>query len=347
MEKSTLEEIGGVFGVSAMSVSNALNGRKGISPQKAEAIRAYAESIGFRPAYMARSLGSRRTRMIGICMRANLGDPWAGELMHHLQNELRRHRFHVNIILADDGPESETWALNFFNELRVDGVIIGPLLLHQYRTICGAFRGLPYVMSFGATAPLPIDHVKLDEFDGARMAVDYLVERGIRRIGHIGIRLERPLDNVSEKFSRQAGFCDTVRRHGLPLRKEWILDADTEEEGVIENVLDNFLSSGAERPEAWFFQSDTLAARCYKVFFKHKLRIPEDVSIIGFDNNPLGRVVYPALSTIGFDSAEYARFIAEILLDGITTGANASAGNSTPLRSRILSPVLIERDSVR
>lgn len=342
MEKSTLEEIGSVFGVSAMSVSNALNGRKGISQQKAEAIRAYAESIGFRPAYMARSLGSRRTHMIGICMRANLGDPWAGELMHQLQNSLRHHQLHVNIVLADCGLESEIWALNFFNELRVDGVIIGPLLLPQYRSICNAFRGLPYVMSFGSTAPLPIDHVKLDEFEGARMAVDYLVARGFRTIGHIGIRLEHPLDSVQEKFSRQAGFCDTVLRHGLPLRRDWILNTDTEEEGVIEGMLDRFLSSGQERPEAWFFQSDTLAARCYKIFFKHKLRIPEDVSVIGFDNNPVGRVVYPELSTIGFDSIKYAEEITDILLNGI-----ANSNTDSTLHSRVLSPILIERNSVR
>ncbi len=345
IKKSTLEEIGEVFGVSAMSVSNALNRRKGISEKKAAAIREYAESIGFRPAYMARSLGQNRTRMIGICMRANLGDPWAGELMHRLQDELRQRRFHVNIILADSGLESEKWALNFFNELRVDAVIIGPLLLDQYRAVCDSFRGLPYVMSFGSTTPLPIDHVKLSEFEGARIAVEHLIERGYRRIGHVGIRLESPLTEVHGSCSRHAGFCNTILRHQLELREEWIFNAPNEEEGVAETMLDAFLAGGRERPDAWFFQSDTIAARCYKVFFRHGMKIPDDTAIVGVDNSPLSRIVYPELTSIDYDFCEYARQIVDVLLAGL----EEEEGSPSPhreLRCRELAPRLIVRQSV-
>ncbi len=340
MDSCKLIDIAKKFNVSAMSVSNALNGRKGISAAKAEAIRKYADEIGYRPAFMARSLVTNRTDIVGVCMRANLGDPWAGTLIHKLQDELLSHHLHVHLILTDNNPEIEVWALNFFNELRVDGVIVGPLDMPQYEKREKLFKNLKHVVCFGSTAPLPCSHVKYDEYAGAWKAVDYLVKRKITRIGHIGIRLKTPLNIAQDIYSRQAGFCDAVKAHGLPLKPEWILSAASEAPGEIEQQLDNFLSSGLERPEAWFFQSDTWAIRCYKVFQKHGLEIPRDVSVIGFDNNPIGELVSPELTTVGFDNNAYAKQLTKFLLDG------RPETSATP-QSYVLQPEIIERASVR
>ncbi|NLX03633.1 MAG: LacI family transcriptional regulator [Phycisphaerae bacterium] len=340
----TISDISRQFGVSPMTVSNALNNRKGVSADKAAAIRDYAQRMGYRPAYMARSLLRGKTDMIGLCLRDTPEDPWLAGLIHRIQEGLHQAGYHLNLIIAHDGLEHQRWAIDRFKEFRVDAAIVGPLgFRQQYDALAERLAGLPCALAFDAIEPLPIDHVKLDTHAGAKLAVDHLVSRGHRTIGLLNTNSnerDRPL-----LPTRHTGFIEAMARHGLEVRQEWILClADPYADP--EQPLREFLASGRPQPSAWFCHNDWHAAHAVRVLQEFDLNVPRDVSIVGFDNQPVAELILPGITSIGFDVAVYARRIVEMVVAGVARTRDGGRDRQGAVRQFQLAPYLIERHSV-
>ena len=348
----TLKEIANAFGVSPITVSNALNNKAGVSPDKARAIKKYAERIGYRPAYMARSLIRGRTHMIGMCVRENITDPWTAGLLRKIQHILQENDFYLNVIMADDGIKKQQKSLLFFRELRVEGVIIGPLgLLEEYNLLREQLLYHQNVIAFDAVEDLPINCVKLDIYSGIQKALQYVLEMGHRKIGYIGV------PDIEAKFpslkSRLTGFLDFLKINRLPIRQEWLIPNNKDwtliQEKLTELVKGN---SDKELPTVWFCHNDVLAARTISLLYELGLRVPEDISIIGFDNQPIAQWVPPGIMSVGYDLDKYAKIIVEMIIKNIPVKKSmngqkeASVLFSEP-QSYILPPILFKRKSVR
>ncbi len=341
----TITEISKVFGVSSMTVSNALNSRGGVSIEKAGAIREYAQKLGYRPAYMAKSLLKGRTDMAGLCLRATPEDPWMAGILHRIQDRLREKGLHLNLGIADGGVDQELWTLNFFREFRVDAVIVGPLgFLEEYNALAELLEHQPYVLAFDAIESLPIDHLKIDSYTGGQMAVDYLVNRGHRKIGFLGLnRFDARFPSLRTRYT---GFCDALRRHGLEMREEWMLRIENTYD-LIDGALTDFIKSGAALPTAFFCHNDVHAARAVKVLAGCGLRVPEDISLIGFDNQPIAEMILPGITSIGYDINRYAAKIAEMATEGMRENQKKTPRDrARPIRRYEEPPKLIERGSV-
>jgi DNA-binding LacI/PurR family transcriptional regulator len=342
----TITDISKVFGVSSMTVSNALNSRGGVSIEKAGAIREYARKLGYRPAYMAKSLLKGRTDMVGLCLRASPEDPWMAGILHRIQDRLREQGLHLNLGIADGGVERELWTLNFFREFRVDAVIVGPLgFLEEYNALTELLTHQPYVLAFDAIEGLPIDHLKIDAYTGGGMAVDYLVGQGHRKIGFLG------LNQIDAKFpslrTRYTGFGDGLRRHGLESREEWTVRIGNVYD-LIDGPLTQLLESGRPLPTAFLCHNDVHAARAVKILANRGLRVPEDFSLVGFDNQPIAELILPGITSIGYDVDQYAGRIVEMVTAGIQEKQkDASRNQARPIRRYEEPPKLIERGSVR
>jgi len=342
----TVTQIGRFFGVSATTVCNALNGRGGLAAEKARSIRAYADKVGYRPAYMAKSLLKGRTDMIGLCLRAGPEDPWFAGLLHRVQNRFRDRGFHLNPGFAEGGLEQERQVLNLFREFRVDAVLVGPLgLLAQYRALADLLVHHHYVLAFDAVESLPVDHVKIDAYRGAQLAVDHLAAHGHRRIGFLAAH---PLERNHPAFrTRLAGYYNALRRHGLPLRPKWIIALDTDPD-PIDHPLSAFLAGKPELPSAFFCHNDLQAARAIKVFDQFGIRVPRDVSLVGFDNQPIADITLPGLTSVGFDLDHYAEQIVVRVLRAVGKKGGLKRSLASPPAWQFEEPPkLIERQSVR
>ncbi len=340
----TITEISKVFGVSSMTVSNALNSRGGVSNEKAEAIRGYARKLGYRPAYMAKSLLKGRTDMVGLCLRASPEDPWMAGILHRIQDRLRERGFHLNLGISDGGAEQELWTLNFFREFRVDAVIVGPLgFLEEYNALAESLEHQPYVLAFDTIEALPIDHLKIDSYTGGQMAVDYLAGHGHRKIGYLGLsRIEAGIPSLRTRY---AGYRDALRHNGLEMREEWTVRIENSED-LIDRPLTDFLNGGKPLPTAFFCHNDVHAARVIKVLARHGLKVPDDISLVGFDNQPIAEMVLPGITSIGYDVDHYAGQMVEMVVEAVQKpGPNKT--RSRPLRRFEEPPKLIQRDSVR
>ena len=305
----TLEHISQVFGVSAMTVSNALNGRKGVSEKKAHAIRQYAVKVGYQPDYRASSLTRRRTRMIGVCLRATPTVPWWAQLVYEVQKLLYASDFRMTLGIAPEGPKQENSFLDHFMALRCEAVLVGPLgYAYQYKALAHRLSGIPYAIGFETFSDLPIDSVSIDEFAGMQLAVRHLYEQGHRDIGHFGVPDE--VFGKSELRTRHNGYLSQMKQLDLSICEQWII---SEASGKM--ALESLLQSGEPLPTAWCTHDDNAATRLIRVLDEMGYSVPGDMSVMGFDNLNIASLIHPQLTTIGFDVHRHARAIVDQLLE--------------------------------
>ncbi|MFG0247289.1 MAG: LacI family DNA-binding transcriptional regulator [Phycisphaeraceae bacterium JB051] len=311
----TLEHISQVFGVSAMTVSNALNGRKGVSEKKAQAIRKYAVKVGYQTDYRASSLTRRRTRMIGMCLRTKPTFTWWAQLVYEIQKQLHEADFRMTLGIAPEGEDQQNGFIDHFMSLRCEAVIVGPLgMRHEYDALAHRLSGVPYVIGFESFSDLPIDVVSVDECKAMHQAVAYLHDHGHRCIGHFGIPPE--VRQKPDLRTRYNGFIQGMKRLDLPIRQDWFVFDEGRDEQVIDALLAKH-RQGESMPTAWCTHNDLAAARLIRILNEHGVRVPDDVSVIGFDNHEIASLVHPQITTLALNAQEHARRIVDQVLENV------------------------------
>jgi len=310
----TICEIAKVFQVSPVTVSNALNNKPGVALEKAEQIREYARRMGYQPSFLARSLLNGRSRVVGLCLREQPSDPWSGALIQKIQCRLYESGLYLNTIVTPSNGltlaeqlKREAWALNFFAQIKAGAVLIGPLDMPRFFALSDVLRNHRAVIAFDSLDTLPINHLRLDLAEGCRLAVQLLYENGHRSIGYIGrnwFEESHPSDNTRYALVRQL-----ARHYGMEFRTEWSISAE-----ATEADLKKLLSSGAPLPTSFFCHNDNFALEAQKFLSEGGMRIPEDISIVGFDNQPVARLAIPGITSIGFDLDEYIETLAQFTL---------------------------------
>jgi len=147
--------------------------------------------------------------------------------------------------------------------------------------------------------------------------------------------------------TRYSGFCEEIRRHGLDVCEDWIIPIEHDDD-QIDAPLTAFLQSDLPRPTAFFCHNDIHAARAVKILADHGLRVPQDISIVGFDNQPIADMIIPGITSIGFDVDHYVRQIVARVVQAIQE--NRQNNGKSPPRTIYRyeqQPELIERASVR
>ena len=301
-------EIAKKFNVSSVTVSNALNHRKGVAEKLAREICEYAESAGYHPNYMARSLLSGRTGIVGICLCVPPSTPWYGELLCRLQLRLSEANLYAITIVLDpfrrDARErNESWALNFFNQIKAEAVLLGPCDLSRYDIVTREYQATEKLVIFDSLDPLPCSHLMLDLNGGTRQAMEYLFHAGHRRIGYLGLNaFDR---DCSSPFTRFAAYRSFLESRGLVCDPAMEIPAEgavpTPETGeLLEKLL-----SGPGRPTALLCHNDNFATLALKVASRLHLKVPEQLSVFGFDDQAGAWLTTPALTTVRFNLENY------------------------------------------
>ena len=340
-KKATLNEIAKVFGVSTVTVSNALNKRRNVSSDKAKAICQYAEKIGYQPSLLAQSLLRGQTHIIGLLLKETPEDPWNSAILNRLQEQLWRNGYFLSMFVASEGDERLVEGVKFLAKLKVDALIVGPLgFSSEYKQISQFLSPFPYAVVFDAVEHLPIDHLKINAYSAAQLAVDHLVENGHCKIGMLGvIPHERALPDLK---TRHCGFVDTMKRHGLEIRDEWILDAD--EHGELEHSQLISLIESGNMPTAFFCHNDRVAAEAIKLFYNYNITVPEDMSIIGVNNLPIAEMMIPGITSISFNIDHYVNKMIDLILKNISDREGIKKTKTVRYQEE---PELIKRGSVR
>ncbi|MGC2999194.1 LacI family DNA-binding transcriptional regulator [Streptomyces sp. G35A] len=312
MRPPTIRDVAARAGVSKSLVSLVLRGSGQVRPEKREAVLRAARELGYRPNAAARSLSERRSGTVGVLLN-DLRNPWFVDLLDGLDSLL--HASGLRMLLADARLNRRTGQdpADPFLELGVDGLVVvgtlpGPAALEAVA------ERMPVVLA-GAREAVPpgVDVVAGDDEHGARLVTEHLIGLGHRRIAHIA-----GYGAVGEL--RRRSFEAAMRRHGLAAGAV-AENADMTEEGGYRATVR--LLNRPERPTAVFAVNDITGVGALSAAEELGLRIPRDLSVVGYDNTGISRLRHLWLTTVDNASHEVGRRAARCLLDRLETPGGA------------------------
>lgn len=287
--KITITDVARVAGVSESTVSRVLNNEKYVRTDKKRAVRSAVEKLNYRPNMFARSLAGDKSFLIGLLFDDPRGDYLSG-LLRGAVKQSQKAGFHLVVELFDQDASYQIE--EFLDKLQMSGVILTPPVCDN-KVILSALsrRGIPTVR----IAPeVPYDgmaSIVIDNYRAAFTMTNYLISLGHKAIGFITGDTDH-----ADAGERLRGFKAAMQENGLDLNLDWI------EEGsfTFETGLDCAvrLLSRPKKPTAIFASNDEMAASVITIADKFGIKVPEDLSIAGFDDLSIASFVCPSLTTI-------------------------------------------------
>ncbi|MBG0826548.1 LacI family DNA-binding transcriptional regulator [Planomonospora sp. ID67723] len=329
--RPTIRNVAERAGVSKSLVSLVLRGSPHVSEHRRQAVLEAARDLGYRPNAVARSLVEGRTHLVGALV-ADLHNPFYAEFLDGLQESLHGDGLRLLIGNSQWDPAFEDEAVEAFLELRVDGlVLLG--IPPTSETLIEATAYTPTVVvgerDIDSALLGGVDIVVDDDQLGSRLAVDHLVELGHRRIAHIESSC-----SSSGRF-RCEGYLVAMRRHALAPYITVEQGEATEEGGA---RAARSLLTRDPRPTAIFAVNDRVAVGVLSAAAELGLRVPEDLSVVGYDNSRLSGTAPISLTTVDQPRRAMGRSAAALLSDRIGEPGKAS-------RLRQVTPQLVVRRS--
>jgi LacI family transcriptional regulator len=282
--------------VSTATVSRTLNQSGAVRPETARKVWRVAAELNYYPNSHARALVSGRSRLLGLIV-SDITNPFFPELVHSFEALATQHGY--DLILTSTGYQTArmTGCVRRMLERKVDGVAMmtSEMDLGLIKEL--ARRGVPMVfMDVGRVGPR-MSHVLIDYAHGIRQAVDHVVESGHRRIAFI----TGPLDLHSARTRRQA-FLDGMRAHELKVDPRLVREGTHTAEGGQHAMT--FLLRGRRRPTAVVCSNDWTAIGALHAIHAAGLRVPDDLSVVGFDDIPLARYTSPPLTSVRMSAGD-------------------------------------------
>lgn len=329
---ATIKDVARQADVSLATVSHVINQTRFVSDELRTRVVTAMQELNYSPNSAARSLRSGETRTIGLIVPDN-SNPFFAEIARIIEDIGFDNGYSVIFCNSDGNNQKESSYIQLLISKRVDGVIF---IASQGTS--GSIRDLteqkiPIVIADREIPQPDVDVVLVNNEQGGYLAAQYLLSLGHRRIGCIcGPSRLTPLS------LRLRGYQKALKENGIPYREELVVPGDLRFQGG-ERGMRKLLEL-SERPTAVFALNDLMAIGAIRAIRKAGLRIPEDVSLVGFDNIPISTAIYPALTTVAQPIAKLAKTIAHLLIERIQ-----KTHEVCPARQITLEPHLVIRDS--
>lgn len=280
-----------------------------VSEARRATVLAAAVELGYRPNAVARSLVQRRTNVIGVIV-ADLHNPFFADVADGIEDAAHQAGYRAMLSSGFLDPKREHGAVETMLELRVDGLIMLGSMIPVVK-IGKVAASLPVTLVGRHTRSKVVDSVGVDNSAGAQAVVDYLVAQGHTRIAHIHA------GTVGGSPRRRSGYERAMRRHGLEDHIRLVEGAFTETGGA--RAMNEILESG-DTPTAVFAPNDVAAIGAMEAIDAAGLAIPDDISLVGYDNLALAALPRIGLTTVGQPRADLGREAVGLVLERLDEG---------------------------
>lgn len=328
----TIKDIARKAGVSHSTVSRALLGNPLISPPTTERVRRIAVDMGYRPSAAARSLKTNRSQVLGVIV-SNIDDPYFSEVLQGIENAAQQSGYSLFIAASRRDAGREHAIVQAMVEHRVEGVIICASSFSAAQGRNFVQYGVPIVAVNNQAAEDYRYSIYHDDVAGSRQLCAHLVGLGHKRIAYLGNGL-----SGRTNLDRQVGFEREMRASHLEAPTEYVQEIPYGQAGEVERGVQVLLSL-RPRPTAIVCYNDMMAIEAMKVLRQAGLRVPQDVSITGFDNIVFSVYTEPALTTFDqpkrFIGEEAGRLLLSLLL-GAPDQESEGGNNIRILRGQLL-----------
>lgn len=316
-------------GVSVATVSKVVNGRYGVSRATLEKVLGVIADLGYEASLGARSLRSLRTNVIGVLVAEF--EPFSTELLKGVSDAIDTTGYELIAYSGRHHGETVGWERRSL--VRLAGSVIDGAIVVTPTIVDAEIGGIPVVAVDPHTGPVDVPTVDADNYTGAVIATEYLLGLGHRRIAHLAGR-----PDLESARLRERGFRDAMARAGLTVDERLVVVGGFRAESSEGPARD--LLSAPDRPSAVFAANDLSAIRTMEVARSLGLRVPDDLSVIGFDNVPESALATPPLTTI----AQPLKEIGAAALQMLVTMLDGGAPDPSHVR---LPTTMVERASCR
>jgi Transcriptional regulators len=331
----TLKDIAAEAGVSITTVSNVVHNRKSrVSPDMVEKIKAIIAREHYVPSMSARSLANDQSNIIGVITHitpqnrgSTIGDPFMSSFVDSIEKRVREEGYYLMIRAVEQAAELDSLSRSW----RLSGLIMAGMFQDEFfRTVSGL--GIPYVLIDSYVDDPNACCIGLEDEQGGYIAAKHLLEKGHRSVAFASPSI-RPGGVIEKRF---IGYRRALEEYGVPFDPSRVFTQEiTVDEGKKLGVR------LASRPDitAVFASADILAAGIISGLSERGIRVPEDKSVIGFDDNYLAQLTLPPLTTIHQDAKRKGVLATDLILKQLR-------GEPTEEKNVVLPVYLVERGSV-
>jgi LacI family transcriptional regulator len=331
----TLEEIAKLAGVSRSTVSRVVNDQPNVREEVRERVRKVIHDTGYQPYAAARSLVTRRTRIIGVIIPEALStlftDPFFSLLLQGVTGACNTHDYHLMLYLFKGPADQGEMYRRVVGSGHLDGVIVASTRMEDPLIPKLLQDRVPFVL-VGRHTDERVSYVDVDNVAGARMAVEHLIRTGHHRIATI----TGPL-NMTSGQDRLEGYLQALERQRLPVDEALIVEGNFTEASSMAAAR-RLLSLSVT---GIFAASDIMAVGALKVIREAGLKVPLDVALVGFDDVPIASALQPALTTVRQPIVQMGSMAADLLMSFLEDPPSGDAS----AHKIILSAKLVVRES--
>ena len=328
---ANLEEVARLAGVSRATVSRVVNGSPRVSGDVRRIVEDVIVRVGYTPNRAARSLVTRRSDSVAVVITEPTGrlfnDPFFPRLLRGISAALAARDLQL-VLLMPDSAGSEERTVAYLAAGHVDGALLVSLHGDDPLPAMLTARGIPTVCGGRPPRGLNVSYVDIDNREGARMAVEHLIEVGRRNIATIA----GPSD-MAPGIDRLVGYKDAHAEAGRKVDPGLIASADFTHEGGA-SAMEHLLEANREI-DAVFCASDLIAAGALATLVAAGRDVPADVALVGYDDSPIAATTRPPLTSVRQPIEEMGREMAHLLVDAIER------------RDRVVRRVVLDTELVR
>lgn len=327
----TIKHIAIKLGISTSTVSRALRDRPDVNPETKAKVRELADTLDYEPNPIAVSLVSKRSYTIGVIVPCY--HFFYSEALSGIEEYALEHNYHIMLCNTRESYELEKTIVHKLVAKRVDGIIISLSRETKNYDHLNELKkkDIPFVLFNRVADEVDSSKVCVDDMNGAIAAVNYLLEKGYKKIAHI----QGP-PGVFLTERRKEGYLHALNNANITPRKDWIVQSDFSLNSGIECT--RILMESEDKPDAIFCVSDSVAFGSISWLKKNGYSIPDQVGVVGFTGEVFSEIIEPSLTTIEQPAYKVGMKAANLLLDRIN---NASLPNVTIE----LKTSMIKRDS--
>lgn len=333
-KKSTIKDIANVLGITPSAVSKALNDHPRISDKTKVAVKQVAENLNYQPNHLASALRKGKSNLVGVIVpRTNSN--FFSSVIENIEEVLNNKGYNIIIAQSNESYEKECRSIDALLHIQVDGIIAsmanGTRKLDYYEKIKS--KGVPLILFDRGENDLQVDYVGIDDYKSSIDILEHLVEQNCKRIAHIG-----GYEHTRIYKNRLRGYLYALEKHELPVEDELIIECNLRiKDGrkYMQQLLDL-----PNPPDAVYAAGDFAAIGALQVLQENNVKIPEEVALVGFSNEPFTSYVNPSISTIDQKSALIGKLAAKAFLNRVKKSAE-----KVSLNKIIVDAELIIRDS--
>jgi LacI family transcriptional regulator len=314
--------------VSTATVSRTVNQVATVDAQLAKRVWKAIEELGYYPNRQARALVSGRSRVFGLIV-SEITNPFFPEIVQTFETLAVEQHYEILLTSTIHDPKRMELAVRRMIEGRVDGVAILTFGMEEDLLEHLRFRNLPLVfVDIGPKAPR-VSNIRVDYADGIRQAVQHLAALRHERIGFIAGPLR-----LRSAMARKDAFQASMKEIGLPVKPDFLVEGDHRLEGG-KRALKK-LAELRERPTAVLCSNDMTAIGVMREAFELNIKVPQDLSVIGFDDIRMAEFLTPPLTTVQMSQSELARFAFEALLKEVKRETPIPEGSEYVLKTHLV-----------